>query len=373
MTEETNNKNKKIRYGVIGLGHIAQAAVLPAFQHAKKNSELTALITGDRAKGEKLAKAYKLASEQVFSYSEFRSVLDSGDIDALYVCLPNADHFDCTCTALRSGVHVLCEKPLALSLREGMEMWNCARRSRRLLMTAYRLHFEPANLKAVELCRSGELGELKYFSSDFSFVLPEEAKGNIRTRFDEGGGALWDIGIYCINAARHLFGEEPTEAFAYAGRGRPELFRDVEESASVILKFSGDRNATFNCSFGADTASRFSLVGSEGSVHVENAYEYTGPRTLILQKDEKKTTSRFKNSDQFAPEIVYFSEAIQTMSQPLPDAIEGMRDIAVIEAILESIDRGYPIPVRLVGGEDRQPSVDLRMTFPPVSQPTMVS
>jgi len=207
------SKNTAIRYGVVGLGHIAQVAVLPAFKPAKKNSLLTALVTEDAKKARKLSQQYKVA--RVYTYEQFDELLTSDVVDALYICLPNHLHRDYATRALKAGVHVLCEKPLALSERDCLQMADAAAATGAKLMTAYRLHFEEANLEALKMCKSGKLGDLRYFTSSFSFQVTDPE--NIRLRSETGGGPLWDIGIYCISAARALFRAEPDEVFAFAG------------------------------------------------------------------------------------------------------------------------------------------------------------
>ena len=200
---DKERRSGKIRYGLVGLGHIAQVAVLPAFGHAKRNSEVVALFSDDPAKQKELGRRYRI--QDVLSYDDYDSYLESGNLDAVYIALPNNMHRDYTVRAARAGVHVLCEKPLAVTERECQEMIDACRRHNVKLMTAYRLHFEKANLEAIKVLRSGKLGDLRYFNSIFSMQAREP---NIRLAADKGGGPLRDLGVYCINAARYLFGAE---------------------------------------------------------------------------------------------------------------------------------------------------------------------
>src|SRR6185436_5302980 len=202
-------RNKpKVRYAVVGLGHIAQSAVLPGFENAKSNSQLVALVSGDRAKQGRLGKRYQVES---YTYKDYDSLLKSGKIDAVYIALPNSMHREFAVRAARAGIHVLCEKPLAPTEADCRAIIQSCERNKVKLMTAYRLHFEPANLEAIQILRSGAIGEPRIFGSLFSFQV---ASGNIRLKSRDGGGTLYDIGTYCINAARYLFGEEPLEAWA---------------------------------------------------------------------------------------------------------------------------------------------------------------
>src|SRR6185503_18476703 len=204
--EAQSGMRKQIRYAVVGLGHIAQVAVLPAFANARRNSRLAGLVSGNPVKRAELARKYGV--EHTWSYEQYDEALRSGELDAVYIALPNTLHHEYALRAARAGVHVLCEKPMAMTEEECVQMASAARGARARLMVAYRLHFERANLEAIEVLRSGRLGEPRLFNS--TFCTPVE-RGNVRVRRETGGGVLYDIGIYCINAARSLFRDEPVE------------------------------------------------------------------------------------------------------------------------------------------------------------------
>src|SRR5688572_1872174 len=210
-----------VRYAVLGLGHIAQAAVLPAFKHARRNSVLAALVSGEEKKLKQLGRRYGV--KNLCGYDEVDELFASGEIDAVYIALPNDMHKDYTIRAARAGIHVLCEKPLAVTSRDCEAMIRATRQANVKLMTAYRLHFERANLEAAQLARSGKLGDLRFFSSDFAMQVSDD---NIRLRpAKEGGGPLYDIGVYCINAARYCMGQDPAMVWATATRSGDRRFR----------------------------------------------------------------------------------------------------------------------------------------------------
>ena len=188
---------EKIRWAVVGLGYIAQVAVLPGFKHAS-NAELKALVSDDPMKLKKLGRKYGV--ELLVPYEEYETLLESGQVDAVYIAVPNHLHRDFTVAAARHGVHVLCEKPMAVTERDCTAMIDAAFDGGIKLMVAYRLHFEEANLEAARIVRSGRLGEPRIFSSIFTMQV--EDPDNIRLKAASGGGTLYDIGIYCINAAR---------------------------------------------------------------------------------------------------------------------------------------------------------------------------
>jgi predicted dehydrogenase len=335
--------NKKVRYAVVGLGHISQVAALPAFKNARKNSELVAFVTGDEKKALLLKKKYK--NVQIISYENFETFLQSEQVDAVYIALPNDMHYEYCRKALQNGVHVLCEKPFTLSSDEARELHLLAERKKLKLMVAYRLHFEPSNLRAVEIARSGQIGQLKYFTSDFSFQVTDPE--NIRLKAKRGGGPAWDIGVYCVNAARYLFRSEPTEVMALSERSRDPRFSEVDETISVVMRFPENKLANFTVSFGTSDAGWYTLYGADGFLCLDNAYEYSEKRELEFQgKDGKLQTQTYKKGDQFGPELSYFSECILKNRTPEPNALEGLADVKIIEAINESLRTHRPVKIR---------------------------
>jgi len=356
----------KVRYAVVGLGHIAQVAVLPAFAHAARNSELAALVSGDRVKRQAVGRKYGVSA--LYSYEEYDECLRSGDVDAVYIALPNHLHREYAVRAARAGVHVLCEKPLAVTEADCKAIIAAARRGRVKLMVAYRLHFEEASLKAVEMARGTKLGEPRIFESLFTMQV---RPGNIRLQA-EGGGGLYDIGIYCINGARALFAAEPTEVFAWSASNGDRRFREVDEMTSAVMRFPGDRLASFTCSLGAADVSEYHVVGTKGSLRVEPAYEYAEPRKHQLTVDGKTTRKTFPKRDQFAPELLYFSDCVLKDRQPEPSGREGLADIRIIRAIHESARTGRP--VTLPDFERRhRPTLEMAKDEPPVEMPELVN
>jgi predicted dehydrogenase len=359
-------ERRKIRYAVVGLGHIAQVAVLPAFAHARANSELAALVSADPAKHEKLRKKYKV--QHSYSYEQYDSCLSSGAIDAVYIALPNNLHCEFTVRAARAGIHVLCEKPMAVTEEECQEMIGAAN-ARVKLMIAYRLHFEKANLQAVEIARSGKLGEPRFFSSVFAMQVKED---NIRLKRELGGGTLYDIGVYCINASRYLFRAEPSEVFAFSVSGKDNRFREVDEMTGAVLRFPQDRLASFTCSFGSADVSAYEVVGTEGELRVEPAYEYVGELKHRLTVKGKTRERTFSQRDQFAPELIYFSNCIIDNLNPEPSGAEGLADVRVIRALYHSAEIGRPVQLESFMKRQR-PDIEQEITRPPVDKPELVN
>lgn len=356
----------KIGYAVVGQGYISQVAVLPAFANATRNSRLVALISDDPAKLEKLSRKYGI--QHTYSYERYDECLNSGEVDAVYIALPNHLHCDFAVRAAKAGVHVLCEKPMAVSVFECKQMMAAARENSVKLMVAYRLHFEEANLKAVKIAQSGQLGELRIFNSLFTMQVEE---GNIRLKKALGGGTLYDIGIYCINAARYLFQDEPSRVFAVTESNGEKRFAEVEEMTSAMLVFPHNRLACFTCSFGAADISRYEIVGTKGSLQVDMAYEFSSGMRHTVTIGEKTKSRAFPKRDQFGPELLYFSDCILQGKEPEPSGQEGMADVQIIDALYRSAENGSPVNLSEFE-EVARPSLKQEIKKPPIKEPTLI-
>ena len=360
---------KRVRYAVVGLGHIAQVAVLPAFAHATENSELVALVSDDPNKLEKLGRRYKVKAR--YSYAQFEQCLRSGEVDAVYIALPNHLHREYTERAAQAGVHVLCEKPMAVTEEDCLAMIRAAEENGIKLMVAYRLHFEAANLKAIDLVQSGKLGDARLFDSVFTMQVKE---GDIRLNPRElGGGPLYDIGVYCINAVRNLFGAEPMEVVAFSANNGDPRFQQCEETTSAILRFPGrERLASFTVSFGAADVSNYRVVGTKGDLVMDPAYEYADELKQRVTLDGRTRERTFAKRDQFAPEIISFSECILSGAPPEPSGWEGFADVRVVRALYRSAETGQPVSLEPFSKENR-PSLEQEIRRPPVRKPELVN
>lgn len=361
------SRKGKLRYAVVGLGHIAQVAVLPAFANAEKNSQLTALVSGNPRKLKQLSKRYQVP--HTYSYEEYDECLSSGTVDAVYIALPNSLHRDYAVRAARAGVHVLCEKPMAVTTQECQAMLRAAQDNDVKLMTAYRLHFEEANLKAIAIVQSGKLGKPRLFNSVFTMQV---RGGNIRLDRELGGGVLYDIGIYCINAARYLFRAEPIEVTAFGSTGETQRFDEVPEMVSAVLRFPNDCLASFTTSFGAADVSTYRVVGTQGDLVVDQAYEYVEEITHTLTVKGKKREQTFARRDQFAAELIYFSKCVLTGRNPEPGGKEGLADVRIIQALRRSAENGGK-PVKLNRLEHKhRPSLKQEIRRSPVQKPDLI-
>jgi predicted dehydrogenase len=279
-----------IRYAVVGLGHIAQVAVLPAFAHAKRNSRLTAIVSDDAQKRRLVGKKYRV---DTYGYSQYDACLEH--VDAVYIALPNSMHAEYAIRAAR-----------------------------------------------------------------------------VRTKREMGGGTPYDIGVYCINAARHLFRAEPKAVMAISvNSGAPKL-AEIDETTGAVLRFDGERLAAFVTSFNAADVSSYRIVGTKGQVRLDPAYEYADALTYELTVDDKMKRKRIGKRDQFAPELLYFSDCIRQNREPEPSGGEGQQDVRIVQALYESANTGKTIDVPPFQPSKR-PSGRQRIKRPGIPKPMLVN
>jgi len=326
---------KKLRYAVVGTGWISQIAFMPSIAQTG-NAEMTAIVSGNRANAEALAKFHGI--QHIYSYEQYDEMLKSGHVDAVYIALPNSLHADYAIRAAKAGIHALVEKPLATTAAECEAMIAAAKASGVKLMTAYRLHTEPGTIAAIEMIRNGEIGEPRIFSSVFSFPV---AAGNHRLKAEHWGGPLQDIGVYCVNAMRHLFGSEPTEVIAAIAHAPGDArFTEVEEMVSATLRFPGDRIAHFIASFGGDDLDQYRIVGTKGQIEVSPGYRFDRAITIKLTKGGETVEKAFPRFDQFSGQAAYFADCVLNGVDPEPDGGDGLADVVIMRAIEESAKTG---------------------------------
>jgi predicted dehydrogenase len=329
-----------IRYAVIGTGWISQEAFLPAVAHTG-NSTITALVSGNRAGARKLAQFYGI--EHVVGYEDYDQLLNDGVVDAVYIAVPNPLHASYAVRAMQAGKHVLVEKPMATTVNDAKAMIAAAKKAGVLLSTSYRLHHEAGTIAALEAIREGRIGEPRHFSGIFSF---QSAAGNHRLASENWGGPLQDIGIYCVNAARHIFGDEPLEASALSTRRTTDSrFGEIDDSIAVILRFPAERVAQFYCSFGAAPVDMYRVLGSEGDLTMEPGFRFETPTRMVLNAKNSSETMQFRHCDHFGGLIQHFSDCIQKGIRPAAGVEEGMADLQVLLAIEEAARTGTTVPV----------------------------
>ena len=329
-----------VGYAVVGLGKFTERTVLTALQKTK-DSKLVALVSGDLGKAKRLADEYD--GVPVYSYDGYGQMLQNRDVDAVYIVLPNSMHWKYTIDAANGGKHVLCEKPMAVTPAECLNMIEVCRKNSVKLMVGYRVHFDPGNHEAIKLIRDGAIGKPKFVQAAFSQCTAEP--GQWRLNYDlAGGGALVDVGIYCINACRYLLDCEP-EAVVGMVSSTADIFSDVEENAMAIFRFPNQVLASITCSYGTERVDGFTVDGSKGWIRLDNAFSSRSVKELTLSRENELETRVFDPGDQVAAEIDYFSQCIEANIEPQPNGEEGMRDVIAFQAVYRSAKNGCCVPV----------------------------
>ena len=306
------------------------------------NSTFAAIVTGDLEKGAKLAAFHNVP--QVVSYDDYDALLASDSIDAVYIALPNSMHADYAIRAAKAGKHIMVEKPLAVSMEEGEAMIAAADAAGVFLMTAYRLHHEPGTLAVLDHIAKGNIGTPLIFQSMFSFQM---ALGNHRLQAAHWGGPLQDVGVYCVNAARHIFGEEPFEATATLTQPTDDTrFAEVEATLAATLRFPSNGLAQFICSFGAAAVDNYRVVGSKGDIELDPAFKFDFAMKMRLRRDSVTTETTFPQIDHFGAQVAYFSDCIIANTPPEADGSEGLADMRALIAIEAAARTGKPQPIQ---------------------------
>ncbi len=341
--------SKRVGYALVGIGRLAIEAVVPAFARSRR-SRIAALVTGDVAKGRVLAASIGRSDTDVLGYADFERLGDRPDVDAVFVLLPNALHLEYTSRAAAIGKHVLCEKPMANSVADCEAMIAACHAADVRLMIAYRQQYEPNNRALAAMIRDGRLGTIRQF-----FACNAQNQGDpAQWRHDRalaGGGALPDIGIYCLNAARFLSGEEPVEVQAQIATtaGDPR-FRDVEETVQFQMRFPSGLLAQCATSYGAHLSRFVRVNGTLGWAEMAPAFSYHGLRlrgSRLVDGIETAFEPSIADADQFALEIDHMSACVRSGIEPHTGGEEGLQDQRVIEAIYEAARSGGTVALDL--------------------------
>ena len=325
---------KKTGYAVIGLGRIA-GHFLPACGMTA-NSQITALVSGHPDKARTIAAQYNVPSTSIYNYENFDEIAHNPAVDAVYVALPNSMHAEYTIRAAKAGKHVLCEKPMATNVADCEKMIAACKAANVKLMIAYRCHYEPTNLKAIEIIRSGALGQVQAIESPFGFnISPGEWR---LSKTMAGGGPLFDVGIYSLNACRYLTGEEPEHIAAYASTiDKDGRFKEVEENVAWTVRFPSGIVASCTTTYGANMPGYFHVYGSKGWLRVDNAFVYEGLHLTAEYGGTKiDELNPARDPSHFVAEAGHFSHCVQNNLQPQSPGEEGLKDMGYITQIYKS-------------------------------------
>ena len=339
---------RKIGYCAVGLGRISN--IFLSAVKLSSQARMVALVSGYRDKAEKIAEDNGISAKNIYSYDNFDSIADNPEIDAVYIGLPNSMHAEYTIRAARAGKHVLCEKPMAVSVADCQSMIDACRKANKKLMIGYRIQYEPVHARALELIRSGQLGAIQTMDGAYGFnISPRGAtiKGVNRPEFRvnaalAGGGPMMDVGIYALNAFRYLMGEEPAELTASTSViDKDGRFKDIEENMVWTMKFPSGAVASCATTYGAGLGPYFRIVGSKGTLISEPSWGYDGIRmTVRLQRQPPaEVTNPERHPAQFVREADHFADCILQNKEPKTPGEEGMRDMKCIAELYRAAGR----------------------------------
>jgi len=325
---------KKLGWGIVGLGSLAINQILPAFARCEK-SKVVAFVSGHPDKANKLALRYGVDAKNIYNYQNYDSIKDNPEVDIIYIVLPNGMHAEYTIRGLQAGKHVLCEKPMANTPEDCQQMIDAGKKANRKLMVAYRCRYEPFNQEAIRLARSKELGPVKVITADNGWNASDPNMWRLNKKM-AGGGCLMDIGIYALQSARYISGEEPVEinAMTYSTPGDPR-FREVEETINFQLRFPSGVLANCTSSYGYSSQSHTRVICTNGWYEMDPATVYDGLR-LYVHRNNLSEEVNLPAKDHFTLEMDHMSDCVMNNQEPRTPGEEGLRDMKLIAAIYEA-------------------------------------
>jgi predicted dehydrogenase len=328
---------KKIGFALCGLGGLSENTIAPAFRHSK-HCRLTGLITGSPEKAGPWRAKYGIPERSVYSYDTMQHMADNPDIDAVWVVTPNALHAEHTIAAAKAGKHVICEKPLEVSVERCQRMIDACKAEKRLLATAYRCQFDPLHLECMRLAREQTFGRVEIIEAGFGIKLGGDDQWRLKHALS-GGGALMDVGVYALQATRYLTGEEPVLVSAMETKTDPVKFKEVDESMVWTAKFPSGAIAHCSTSYSIPGIQRVRASAERGWFEMDPAFNFTGNRGR--RSDGKEL--RFADIDLFAAQMDDFAECIRANRPSKVPGEEGMRDVRIMLAIYEAARTGRSV------------------------------
>ena len=338
--------DKRVGYAVVGLGSISQVAVLPAFAHSKK-AKLVAVVSGDKKKAQKFAEQFKAGD--AFSYAELAKCLSNPEVEAVYIATPPGEHEKYAVAAAKSGKHVLCEKPLAATVKHARNMVETCRHNKVQFMTAYRKYFEPSSVTLKNMISKGELGRIDVIHTLFTELRPfgDQSPSWLFSRKLCGGGPLTDLGVYCVNTCRWLVNEDPVAASCAVSWVRDRRrYKEVEEGIAFRLEFRSGLILQGTAAYSAAFSSFVHVHGEKGWAELAPAFAFEEERRLSGKIAGRWFAKTFKPIDEFALELDYFSNCIREGRKPEPDGEQGLRDIVIIDAIYQAAKKGGTVRIK---------------------------
>ena len=355
--------SERVGFAVVGLGRLSLEQILPAFGECK-HARLVALVSGTPDKLKTTAAHYGVPEKNLYSYETYDRLRDNGEVEVIYVVLPNSMHREYTVRGAQAGKHILCEKPMATTVKECEEMIAACRGAGRKLMIAYRMQYEPYNREVIRMARAAELGTLKSFTTENCQTQGDPTQWRLKKAL-AGGGSLPDVGIYCLNASRYITGEEPVGVIGHihSTPGDPR-FREVEEAVAFTLQFPSGVVANCFTSYGVHSSQRYRVGFADGWIDLDPSYSYRGQRMRVAKKVsaqvEEIAERQMEHKNQFALEMDHMAQCVRQNKQPHTPGEEGMQDHRIMAAIYESAREGKLVKLPPVAAKDafRGPAPD---------------
>lgn len=331
-----------LRVAIMGLGGYA-TRVAKAMEDCKK-AKLVGLISGTPSKIADWSRKYNIPEKNCYNYENFDAIKSNADIDAVYVITPNALHHDEVIRVAEAGKHVICEKPMGLNAKQGQEMVDACRQAGVKLLVGYRMHFEPHTLEIIRMRNAGDFGKILFFQGLCGFAIGDPNQWRLNKEL-AGGGSLMDIGIYAVNGARYMVGEEPLWVTAQETKTDPVKFKTgVDETIQFQFGFAGGAVASCLSTYNMNNLDRFFLNGRKGFAELQPATGY-GP---IKGKTHKGILDQ--------PVVVHQTVQMEEMagiilegkSPVVPvDGEEAVKDLKIIDAIYLAVKTGKKVDLKL--------------------------
>ena len=351
--------DKRVGFAIVGLGRLSLEEILPAFG-ASSYCKPTALVSGDRAKALKVAAQYGIPESNVTDYAGYEKLKDMTGVDVIYIVLPNSQHHEFVLRGAKLGKHILCEKPMANTSRECEEMIAACKQANVKLMIAYRQQYEPMNRTLQRAVADGKLGKVRNVIASNSQDAGDPAQWRLNRKL-AGGGPMPDVGIYCLNAARFLTGEEPEEVFAVTVQPKDDpRFKEVEARCEVLMKFPSGMTANFTSAYDVHRSNFIRLEGDIGMAEMDPGFGYHGSKLRFSKLDDGKEvemTPSIEDKDQFALEMDHMATCVLENKQPHTGGEEGLQDQRIIEAIYRSAANGRSVKLTAPTGPTRGPAL----------------
>jgi predicted dehydrogenase len=345
---DTGNKNEEtydgpvLRVAIMGLGSYG-TRVAEAMKSCTR-AKLVGVISGTPSKIKNWQREYAIPEKNCYNYENFDNIKDNPDIDAVYVITPNGLHRDEVIRVAKAGKHVICEKPMAINAQEGQEMVDACKKANVKLLVGYRMHFEPKTLEVIRMRKAGELGKIRFFQGQCGFTMGDPNQWRLDKKL-AGGGSMMDIGIYAVNGARYMTGEEPIWITAQEIKTDPVKFKEgMDETIQFQFGFPSGAVASCLSTYNMDHLDRFFLDGENGFAEMQPSTGY-GPimgHTNRGELNQPVTNHQTVQMDEMAGIIFEGKQPVVPI-----DGEEGVRDLKVIDAIYLAAKTGRKVEVKI--------------------------